>query len=206
MANFNNPSNLNLSNSFSTVSVTLDNPAVTPNIDYGDFRSADPNLAMLLPKNLNYGITSPGTINMETDCNGLDYVDVNLPDYNKLPFEVCLNKFSDQYKIPQLAFNNLMNNLPYTFSALSQQEKEKYLKSLQKFINENKNETNFNNKKVNFQEKEHLENMEKMEITNKKCSGASSKTIKILYISIIVIICLLFMFYMFDYFNKKKII
>ena len=139
MSNFNNPSVLNLSDSYSTVSATLENSGVAKTIDYGDFRSADPELTMLLPKNLNLGITSPGTVAMETQCNGLDFMNTN-PDFNKLPFQVCLDKFSDKYTIPEQSFDNFMNSLPYTFSALTKNNKIKYLDSLQKFINKESNE------------------------------------------------------------------
>ena len=145
MINFNNPQFLDKSNSYSTVSATLENPAVRVTPEYGDFRSANPELASLLPKNLNYGITSPGTVQMETECGGLDFMNTN-PDFSKLPFEVCLNKFSDQYRIPEMAFNNLMNSLPYTFSALSNDEKTNYLNKLQKFIHNEENNVNKKNK------------------------------------------------------------
>ena len=113
--NFNNPENLQLSNSYSTISATLNNPFVPPPIDYGDFRSSDPVLNDLLPKiinvgenngnasnmkdvfngdsNSNYGLTSPGFIDNAMKCTGLDFINTN-PNYDKLPFEVCLNKFN----------------------------------------------------------------------------------------------------------------
>ena len=153
--NFNNPENLQLSDSFSTISTTLNNPFVSKPIDYGDFRSADPVLNSLLPSvinlgkdngnannmknvlngntNLNLGLPSPGFVDNAMKCTGLDFVNTN-PDYDKLPFQVCLNKFNNQYQIPEMAFNNLLNNLPYTFSALSPNEQKRYLSSLQNFI------------------------------------------------------------------------
>lgn len=201
MANFNNPQNLNLSNSFSTVSATLENPAVAQTPEYGDFGSADPELALLLPKNLNFGITSPGTVNMETQCNGLDYMNNN-PDFSKLPFQVCLNKFSDQYQIPEMAFNNLINSLPYTFSALTKKEQHRYLNSLQKIINDVSGKFNIPNKekKVHFSDniKENFGNKESDENQKQDCLDNNLLT-NILYISIIIILCLLFLVF---YFKK----
>jgi hypothetical protein len=154
--NFNNPENLQLSDSYSVISSTLNNPYIAKTIDYGDFRSADPVLNSMLPSvlnlgmnngnannmkdvinnktNFNYGLTSPGFVDNAMKCTGLDFVNTN-PDYDKLPFQVCLNKFNSQYRIPEMTFNNLINNLPYTFSALSPEEKRKYLSKLENFIN-----------------------------------------------------------------------
>ncbi len=192
MVNFNNPQQLSLSNSCSTVSATLDNPAVAQTIEYGDFSSADPSLAVLLPKNLNLGITSPGTVNMETDCNGLDFMNTN-PNFNKLPFSVCLDKFNDQYRIPEMTFNNLMNNLPYTFSALSKEEQQRYLDSLQKFINTQSKRENF------------VENLNETKTKNKSKTDSKSCLNKkenemilrysIYYFIIIIIVIILFMFF-----------
>ena len=201
MVNFNNPQQLSLSNSYSTVSNILESPFVKHTPDYGDFSSADPTLASLLPTNLNLGITSPGTIHMETECDGLDFVNTN-PDFNKLPFSACLQKFGEQYKIPEMVFNNLMNNLPYTFSGLSSTEKTKYLQSLQKFIDK---ETDIKNK---VQIKENLENLENLENTggnesseNSKCCLCNgNKLTNIIYIVIASII--LFVFILFIT-NKK---
>ena len=145
----------NFNDSFSTISSSLNNPFVTKPIQYGDFRSSDSVLNSMLPNiinlgkdngnannmksvfngnnNLNSGLTSPGFIDNAMKCTGLDFVNTN-PDYDKLPFQVCLNKFNTQYKIPEITFNNLMNNLPYTFSALSEEDKKRYLSSLQNFI------------------------------------------------------------------------
>jgi hypothetical protein len=192
MANFNNPSVLNLSNSYSTVSATLENPAVAKTPDYGDFRSADPELAMLLPKNLNFGITSPGTVAMETQCNGLDFMNTN-PDFDKLPFQVCLDKFSDKYTIPEQAFNNLMNNLPYTFSALSKEEQKRYLDSLQNFINK---QTNKSNKSVNHNNdiKEYFGHKHTIH-KDKDCLNKGNVMSGVLYVTIVVIICLLFLLF-----------
>ena len=197
MVNFNNPQNLNLSNSFSTVSATLENPAVAQTPEYGDFRSADPGLAALLPKNLNYGIPSPGTVNMETQCNGLDFMNTN-PDFSRLPFQVCLDKFSDQYQIPEMAFNNLMNSLPYTFSALSKEEQTRYLNSLQNFINEESSKSNhpIKAKRVHFaDQKEKFGSNGSNDGNGSKKEDCLDNNIltNVLYISIVVIICLLFL-------------
>ena len=198
MVNFNNPQNLNLSNSFSTVSATLENPAVAQTPEYGDFRSADPGLAALLPKNLNYGITSPGTVNMETQCNGLDFMDTN-PDFSRLPFSACLEKFNDQYRIPEMVFNNMMNSLPYTFSALSKDEQTRYLNSLQNFINEESSKSNhpIKAKRVHFADdkKENFGSNGSNDSDGSQKEDCLDNNIlrNILYISIIVIICLLFL-------------
>lgn len=125
----NNPSNLNLSKSYSTVSNTLANPFLA----YGNFNSSDPIIADLLPKNLNLGITSPGYVDNETSCTGLDYIKTDI-DYDKLPFKVCLNKFYKEYEIPEMAFNNLMKDLPYTFDKLSKEEQKKYLNKIKEFV------------------------------------------------------------------------
>lgn len=154
--NFNNPQNLQLSNSYSTISATLNNPYVPKPIEYNDFRSSDPVLNKMLPaiinlgkdngnanngkdilgnnKNLNLGLTSPGFVDNAYKCSGLDFINTN-PNYDKLPFKECLNKFNTQFQIPEMVFNNLMNNLPYTFSALTIEEKKRYLSSLNNFIN-----------------------------------------------------------------------
>lgn len=195
--NFNNPQNLALSDAYSTVSATLENPGIKKeikNIKYGDFRSADPLLAAFLPKNLNYGITSPGTIHMETDCKGLDFMNTN-DDYNKLTLGMCLGKFQDQYKIPEMAFNNLMNSLPYTFSALSKEEKQRYLSSLQAFINEEKvnDDDNKGNGKGNGKENFSQDSAENLESSKIDMNY-------ILYIIIVVVIIVIFLLFIF----KKK--
>ena len=205
MVNFNNPQNLNLSNSFSTVSATLENPAVAQTPEYGDFRSADPGLAALLPKNLNYGITSPGTVNMETQCNGLDFMDTN-PDFSRLPFSACLEKFNDQYRIPEMAFNNLMNSLPYTFSALTPDEQRRYLTSLQNFIDTETNDSNrpIKPRRVSIQEQQIGQRSLPLSTKKEKFGSETSKTSNpedclgdktlssVLFISIIVILVALF--------------
>ena len=126
--------------------------------DYADFRTADPYLQSILPRQIPYGITSPGTIHMETDCTGLDFVDTN-PVYDKLPFSVCLNKFNEQYRIPESVFNNFMNSLPYTFSALSDNEKKRHLLELKKFVENLSESDNSINRSINKTKKvAHYEN------------------------------------------------
>ena len=132
--NFNNPSKLNPSDSYSVVSQYLEN---------GDFSSTDPSLEKTLPKilnvgqhnngntnnyqdvnnvskgnkNINLGLTSPGKVEKSMSCSGLDYIQTNT-DYSTLTFQTCLDKFEKQYFIPNIVFNNLLNNLPYTFDRL----------------------------------------------------------------------------------------
>ena len=220
--NFNNPQNLQSGNSYSTISATLNNPFVAKPIDYGDFRSADPVLNSILPKTINLGhdngnanngndifngnknfnlaLTSPGTIDDSMKCTGLDYVNTN-PDYDKLPFQVCLNKFNSQYQIPEIAFNNLMNNLPYTFSALSPEEKKRYLSSLQNFVDTQSTKNSIHiNKKDNTNKikekntvKEHFGSIPDASQSEGNCSSSQLSLSGILSIIIIVIIVLVFL-------------
>ena len=228
--NFNNPQNLQLSNSFSTISATLNNPFVPKPIDYGDFRSSDPVLNSLLPavtnlgndkgnannmkdvfngnNNLKLGLTSPGFVDNAMKCTGLDFVNTN-PDYDKLPFQTCLDKFNSQYRIPEMAFNNLMNNLPYTFSALSPDEQKRYLSSLQSFIDTEsiKNGIDINNTKNinNLTENYKTINNETSSKNNikeyfgskheKDCSSSNLSLSGILSIVLIVIIVLVFLLF-----------
>ena len=221
--NFNNPQNLQLSDSFSTISATLNNPFVPKSIAYGDFRSSDPVLNSMLPgvinlgkdngnannmkdvfngnNNFNYGLTSPGFVDNAMKCTGLDFVNTN-PDFDKLPFQVCLNKFNSQYQIPEMAFNNLMNNLPYTFSALSPQEQKRYLSSLKNFVDteSTKNGIDMNNMN-NLKEKYEIVNNVKENFGNKHdskpkgCSSSSLSLSGILSIVLIVIIVLVFLLF-----------
>lgn len=224
LGNFNNPSELNLSNSYSVVSPYLHNPFVTQTIEYGDFRSADPTMTEILPKtinlgnnngnadnykdvlcgskgsqNINLGLTSPGKITKSMSCSGLDYIQTN-PDYSTLPFQTCLNKFETQYFMPNIEFNNLLNNLPYTFNKLSNEDKNKYLTSLQKFINkqekedsivlkqnmENDNEKHDKENFENFQVKEHLKT---------SCSDDGFSLTGILTIVIVTILIIIFLIF-----------
>lgn len=218
-------------NSYTTVSTTLDNPYVASSIDYGDFSSADPVLNTKLPKvlnlgydhgnadnmkdvfnnykNINYGLTSPGTIDNAMSCTGLDFINTN-PNVDKLTFQMCLNKFTKQYNIPEQVFNNLMHSLPYTFSTLSTSEKNRYIKLLKKFITENEindendvnNENTEDNNSTKHQnnEQENFENV-KENFNESNCSGSSGLSMSgILTIVIIVIIILLFILFIA---NKK---
>ena len=230
LQNFNNPQNLQLSNSFSTISATLNNPYVSKPIDYGDFRSSDPVLNSMLPavinlgkdngnannskdilngnNNFNYGLTSPGFIDNAMKCTGLDYVNTN-PDFNKLSFQQCLNKFNSQYQIPEMSFNNLINNLPYTFSALSPNEQKRYLSSLQNFIDTQSTKNGIhinstdkiNNLKENFKtlNNETSNNNDVKENfgdkSEKNCSSSTLSLSGILSIVLIVIIVLVFLLF-----------
>lgn len=227
--NFNNPQNLQLSDSYSTISATLNNPYVSKTIDYGDFRSADPGLNSMLPaivnhgrvngnannmknvyngnKNLNLGITSPGTVDNAMEQVGLNFINTN-PDYDKLPFKVCLDKFNSQWQIPQMVFNNLMNNLPYTFSALSQEEKNKYLYLMQTFIeNESvKNRINIKKKMKNVDikednNKEYFNSINSTNSTNSSCTNSTLSLSGMLSIIIIIVIVLIFLLFIA---NKNK--
>lgn len=215
-------------NSYTTVSSTLDNPYVASSIDYGDFSSADPVLNTMLPKvlnlgydhgnadnmkdvfnnykNINYGLTSPGTIDNAMSCTGLDFINTN-PNVDKLTFQMCLNKFTKQYNIPEQVFNNLMHSLPYTFSTLSTSEKNRYIKLLKNFITENeindKNDENTednNSTKHQNNEQENFENI-KENFNGSNCSGSSGLSISgILTIVLIIIIILVFILFIA---NKK---
>ena len=221
--NFNNPENLQLSDSYSVISATLDNPYVPKAIDYADFRSSDPVLNNMLPKvvnvghnngnannmkdvfnwqkNLNLGLTSPGFVDDAMKCSGLDYVNTN-PDYDKLPFQVCLDKFSDQYKIPEMTFNNLMNNLPYTFSALSPDEQKRYLSSLKNFIDTESKKNNLKENFINNDNENTNQNDNDTDIKeyfgkshDVKCSDSGLSLSGILTIIIVIIIIIVFLLF-----------
>jgi hypothetical protein len=153
MKNFNNPTDINtLSKSYSVIipptnkinnqHINNNNEISSNKLPYGYFASADPDIESRLPRKVNLGqqkpenlnnaaqlqlgITSPGTIDKATVCDGLDFINTN-PNYDNIPFEYCLQKFGDHYKIPTVVFENLINNLPYVFSGLSTKEKKSYL-------------------------------------------------------------------------------
>ena len=189
MGNFNNPQNLSLSDVYSTVTATINNPG----IEFGDFTSDNPELAALLPKNLNLGITSPGTIHMETECNGLDFMNTN-DNFDKLPFSACLNRFNDKYMIPDIAFDNLMNSLPYTFSALSKKDKVNYLKSLQNFIDNEKKP----HVKLSHSKKDTIEHFKESEK-----SGCVNNEVNLTYILYIVIVVLILLCFLCFYYKNK---
>lgn len=220
MINFNNPDKINNSNSYSIISATLDNPFVKfkPDLAYGDFRSADPVLTSILPKNLNLGIPSSGFLDTATECTGLQIMNNN-PDFDKLPFKVCLDKFSDQYTIPEMTFYNLLNNLPYTFSVLSDEQKKKYIHRLKTFVdtesvknNIQLQDTIISDKSNDLQNKldlhkadkiiEHFESENNLGNSNgngsgnsnSKCNGDKSLKLNyILFIILIIILCIAFL-------------
>ncbi len=228
MINFNNPENLQLSDSYSTISNILNNPYVAKPIEYGDFRSADPVLNSMLPQiinlgkdngnanngkdiinknnhNVNLGLTSPGYVDNAMKCTGLDFISTN-PNIDKLPFQTCLNKFTKQYQIPEMAFNNLLNNLPYTFSALSPLQKKRYLNSLQNFIdtqsqkNGNILDSKNNHDNNHDNNNDHQNNIEYFgntggKSTNEKCTSTGLSLSGLLSIVIIVIIVLIFILF-----------
>lgn len=202
MVMINNPSKINTSKSYSIVSSTLNNPFV--GVEYGNFGSADPVLQSLLPNNINLGITSPGYVDDATNCTGLDYLNTNT-NVDKIPFQYCLDKFTKQYNIPENVFNNLMHNLPYTFSSLSKEEKKRYIDKLNKFIEkeqkhhhhkDNADDNNDNLKKEDF------DNMiqEKFRENLSDCkNGEDLKISKYLYIIIVVVLIIIFVLFFMNF-------
>ena len=216
--NFNNPVNIPITNSYSIISSTLDNPFVNKPIEYGNFGTADPVLNSMLPKiinlgenngnlndnnnkNINYGLTSPGFLDNAMSCSGLDYINTN-PNIDKLPFQRCLNKFTKQWEIPEMVFNNLINNLPYTFGVLSIDEKKRYLTLLQKFIDEQKNSNNLDKKVNNKQNVEKFENSIKQ--IERMDNNYSSKY-NLSYILFIILIIILIIIILIYFTNKNNI-
>lgn len=198
MVMINNPSKINTSKSYSIVSSTLNNPFV--GVEYGNFGSADPVLQSLLPNNINLGITSPGYVDDATNCTGLDYLNTNT-NVDKIPFQYCLDKFTKQYNIPENVFNNLMHNLPYTFSSLSKEEKERYIEKLNKFIEKEQKHNHNHHHKDNADnnndnvKKEDFDNMiqEKFRENLSDCkNGEDLKISKYLYIIIVVVLIVIF--------------
>lgn len=119
-------------------------------IKYGDFGQADPELTKNLPSSVNLGLTSPGFLDNASDCTGIDFINTN-PDYEKITFSQCLNKFQDQYFIPEQGFASLLKNLPYTFNSMNIENQKYYINELQKFIDTvNTSNKNKQNKKENF--------------------------------------------------------
>ena len=210
--NFNNPSKLNVSDSYSVIS---------PYLEYGEFKSADPSLEKTLPKilnagknnngnannyhdinnvskgnkNINVGLTSPGTVEKSMSCSGLDYIQTN-PDYSTLTFQTCLDKFEKQYFMPNIVFNNLLNNLPYTFDRLSKDDKKDYLKSLQKFINNQEKEiSNNENGKTLKQDLNTKENFIDKKYLKSSCSDDGFSLTGILTIVIVLILIIIFLIF-----------
>ena len=213
--NHNNPTNINeITNSYSVVvppSLNINNPFVNSNqqnnnnLPYGYFGSANPEIESRLPrkinlgpqgpnKNLQLGLTSPGTIDKATACDGLDFINTN-PDYDKIPLEYCLQKFGKHYQIPGMTFDNLLNNLPYTFSALTNEQKNSYLSKLKDFVNKesskisgNKVEHFGNNKKENYGNSKDSDDSE--------CSDSNISLSGVLCIIVIIIIVILFLLFL----------
>ena len=123
-------------------------------VKYGDFGQADSELTSKLPSSVNLGLTSPGFLDNASECTGVDFINNN-PSYEQVTFSQCLDKFQDQFMIPQQGFASLMHNLPYTFSVLDNKDKEYYINELKTFINrvENKDKkiTDKNKKSKNVE-------------------------------------------------------
>lgn len=183
MVNNNNPTDINeRTKSYSVIVPPLDNK-----LPYNYFGSANPEIDSRLPYRINLGLTSPGTIHKATACDGLDFINTN-PDYDKIPFEYCLKKFGDHYQIPGLTFNNLLNNLPYTFSALTNEQKNSYLSKLKEFVNKESS-------KISGNKIEHFENDKKENYSN-DCSDSKISLSGILCIIVIVVIVILFILFL----------
>ena len=120
------------------------NPFVEPSLSYFEFGNSDQQLNALLPRinlpkddlgnhKINYGLTSPGTLNNPMECNGLDFMNTSTFDKKEIVFSQCLSKFMNKFQMPQLTFENLLNNLPYTFSALNEQEQKEVINGCNKW-------------------------------------------------------------------------
>lgn len=139
---------------------------------------------------LNSGLTSPGTIDNEMECTGLNFFNTN-SDYDDLTFQTCLNKFEKDYYINEITFNNLMKNLPYTFSSLNSEQKKKYLDKLEDFITKVKDVPN---KKENFQNnKQHYETLQNS--NNDNCSDSNFNLSGVLAIIIMILIIIIFVMF-----------
>jgi ABC-type antimicrobial peptide transport system permease subunit len=170
MTNFNNPEKLNKSMGYSVISTELANPF----IQYANFGDSDPVLNSTLPQIINLGITSPGFLDNASECSGLDFMNTN-PQYPKLTFQQCLNKFEDKYSIPELAFENLLNNLPMTFSALPVKEKNEYVKKLKDFIHKLEEQKNKDNKNKDNKNKEQVVKVNNTEQFNENKKSSSEE-------------------------------
>lgn len=91
-----------------------------------------------------------------------------------------------------MTFNNLINSLPFTFEALSDNEKNKYIQLLQNFID---NHANKNNKKVPI--KENFTNVDYFADSKKDCKDKSISVNGIFSIVIIVLLLLIMIIYIF---------
>lgn len=137
---------------------------------------------------LNLGLTSPGTIDNEMQCTGLDFFNTN-SDYDDLTFQKCLNKFEKDYYINEIPFNNMIKNLPYTFSSLNSEQKKKYLNKLEDFIAKVKDapdkRENFQNNKENYESSTNDDN----------CSDSNFNLTGVLAIIIMVLIIVVFVMF-----------
>tara|TARA_B100000886_G_scaffold310301_1_gene244989 strand:- start:267 stop:866 length:600 start_codon:yes stop_codon:yes gene_type:complete len=184
-------SNLRLSELKSSGIVNVNDPSIGGlSVKYGDFGQADPELTKRLPTSVNLGLTSPGFLDNASECKGVDFIDQN-PPYDKITFAQCLNKFQDQYFIPEQGFASLLKNLPLTFSALDDNSKKFYINELQKFLNTVDPKNNVNNSKpIVKNNKEKFGNTESNE-TNKTEINDCKKLANIdinCYLIIIIII------------------
>lgn len=162
-------------------------------IKYGDFGNANPELTNKLPTSVNLGLTSPGFLDNASECSGIDFVNINNKNNDNITFSQCLDKFQDQFSIPQLGFASLMKNLPYTFSALNREDKEYYIKELKNFINSvDKNKKTNENNKENFTS-DHSDHKEHFGQSKKELNEACIKipNIEINNILVLIIIILI---------------
>ena len=165
-------SNLRLSELKSNGIVNVNDPSVGElSVKYGDFGQADPDLTKRLPYSVNLGLTSPGFLDNASECTGVNFINQN-PEYDKITFSQCLNKFQDQYFIPQQGFASLLKNLPLTFSALDNDSKKYYINELQKFINtvDEKNKYNISKKNNNNNKNDKKEKLENLDNTKSNSS------------------------------------
>ena len=126
-------SNLRLSELKSSGIVNVSDPSIGGlGVKYGDFGQADPEMTKRLPSSVNLGLTSPGFLDNASECTGVDFIDQN-PPYDKITFAQCLNKFQDQFFIPQQGFASVLRNLPLTFSALDNDSKKFYIMNCKNF-------------------------------------------------------------------------
>lgn len=145
-----------------------------------------------MQNNIDRGITSPGNIDKADLHNGLDFVSTN-NNYN-VSLEHCLNKYGNEFSVPKLTFNNIINNLPYIFSSLNNEDKKLYLDKLKLFISGEHTKLQ--------QNIENFENNENQENTNvAECKSNNNNIfINILCIILVIIIVILFVLYI----TKKK--
>ena len=216
--NDNNPSFLNKGDNVSVVSVEINNPFVKGIPSYSDFSSDDPVLNSMMPAQvnlgpirngpppnetkktglqgqLNYGITSPGNLDNAYQCSGLDYTCTGT-SYDSLTFQQCLDKFGEQYQIPEITFNNLIKSLPYTFDVLDHEEKKRYLKLLNNFVNNQSSKYNIhlNKEKVEDKPSENFTNIDYF-ANPKDCKDKNLSVSGILTIVIILLLILMFVLF-----------